>query len=310
VRKLIAVVVLLLLPACRGGRPATTSPAPEPESLVVKVASYDLAVGEQRFIAGLLTQENQFVSHGETTLEFAFIGTADREVAPDFSLREEAKFLPIPGEPEEARGGPVVGPASQGRGVYSTVVDFDRAGFWRVRARAEVEGQELIGTGAFEVLEDHAVPAPGDLALKTKTLTLDSDAPRAAIDSRAENGEIPDPELHDSTIAQAIAARRPVVAVFSTPLFCVSKFCGPVTDMVLELSRNYSDRAEFIHVEIWRDFEGKVVNKSAAEWVVNGEDLQEPWVFLIGEDGRILERWDNVATRGEIEPELQKLAAG
>ena len=33
----------------------------------------------------------------------------------------------------------------------------------------------------------------------------------------------------------------------------------------------------------------------------------EPWVFLIGADGRIAARWDNVATRGEIEPLLRDL---
>jgi hypothetical protein len=33
----------------------------------------------------------------------------------------------------------------------------------------------------------------------------------------------------------------------------------------------------------------------------------EPWVFLIGADGRIAARWDNVATREEIEPLLRDL---
>ncbi len=95
--------------------------------------------------------------------------------------------------------------------------------------------------------------------------------------------------------------------VFSTPTYCVSRFCGPVTDMVLGLSRDYKDRAEFIHVEIWRDFEKGEINKAAAEWLYRGEDLQEPWVFLIGADGKIVARWDNVATREEIEPLLRGL---
>ncbi len=77
--------------------------------------------------------------------------------------------------------------------------------------------------------------------------------------------------------------------------------------MIHELSREYSDKAEFVHVEIWRDFQGQVVNKSAAEWLLRGNDLTEPWVFLIGADGRIAARWDNVATRGEIEPLLRAL---
>ena len=77
--------------------------------------------------------------------------------------------------------------------------------------------------------------------------------------------------------------------------------------MVDELSHQYGDRADFVHVEIWRDFQNKVVNKSAAEWVLRDEQLNEPWVFVIGADGRITARFDNVATREEIEPLLEAL---
>ena len=77
-----------------------------------------------------------------------------------------------------------------------------------------------------------------------------------AIDSRARGGEpIPDPELHTTSIADAIAAGHPALVVFSTPVYCVSRFCGPVTDLVAELAAEYGDRADFIHVEIYRDFE-------------------------------------------------------
>jgi hypothetical protein len=133
-------------------------------------------------------------------------------------------------------------------------------------------------------------------------------APRSAVDSRARGGKkIPDSELHEATIAEAMRRGRPALVVFSTPVYCVSRFCGPITDMVEELARDYSGRAEFIHVEIWRDFEKGVINEAAAEWLLRDNDLREPWVFLIGHDGRIVARWDNVATRDEIEPLLKRL---
>ena len=37
------------------------------------------------------------------------------------------------------------------------------------------------------------------------------------------------------------------------------------------------------------------------------DELQEPWVFVIGADGRIAARFDNVVTRGELEPLLKAL---
>jgi hypothetical protein len=55
-------------------------------------------------------------------------------------------------------------------------------------------------------------------------------------------------------------------------------------------------------VAIWKDFEKKELNQAAAEWLTwNGAEGNEPWVFLIGRDGRIVARWDNVATRDEID---------
>lgn len=97
------------------------------------------------------------------------------------------------------------------------------------------------------------------------------------------------------------------MVLFSTPVFCVSRFCGPVTELVEELAELYVGRAEFIHVEIWRDFQKNVVNEAAADWLYRGDTLNEPWLFLIGPDGNIQARRDNLFTREEVEAELAKL---
>ena len=158
------------------------------------------------------------------------------------------------------------------------------------------------------VADRHQIPAVGDQALATDNLTLvSSDVPAAAVDSRAATEGTPDPELHQSTIAAALAAHRPIVAVFATPVYCVSRFCGPVTDMVAALAHDYADRATFVHIEIWRDFDKHILNKAAADWLYRNDDLNEPWVFVIGADGRIVARFDNVATRDELEPLLRSL---
>lgn len=58
---------------------------------------------------------------------------------------------------------------------------------------------------------------------------------------------------------------------------------------------------------MWRDRDQNAINKAAADWIFRKGDLQEPWVFLIGGDGKVIARWDNVATRGEVEPALRSL---
>lgn len=303
--------LLAVLGACSDGSGASGS---RQDQLVASVASYDLAVGPPaRLIVGLFSVERVNVGYGQVTMRLWFLGDKrrpTRRAGPTVNGR----FLALPGSeaPERPRG-PALLSSSEGRGVYAAEVGFDRAGFWQVEVTADMGSVgRRSATAAFEVLSRHAVPAPGEPAPLSENLTLSSPgAPPAAIDSRALGGQpVPDPELHQTTIAQARREHRPVLAVFSTPTFCVSRFCGPVTDMVAELARTYPDRAAFVHVEIWKDFEKSEFNETAAEWLTrNGADGNEPWVFLIGPDGRVAARWDNVATRGEIEPRLRSLPA-
>ena len=313
---ILVVALIALLASCggdeRGGDDGDGGgPSSSSDELIVEPASYELIAGESgRFIAGLLTPDQLFVSYGTVEMRFFYLGTKEQTGTAEPGPRATADFLQIEGDPGASTDRPSAGPPSHGRGVYATEVTFDKPGFWAVDVTARVEGKgELVGNGAFEVREDNLVPAPGDKAPRTENLVLSSkDAPRQAIDSRAQGGQaIPDEILHRTTIAESIRRGEPALVVFSTPVYCISRFCGPVTDMVEGLARDYGGRANFIHVEIWRDFEGKVINKGAADWIYKGGDLLEPWLFLIGADGRIVARWDNVATRAEIEPFLDDL---
>ncbi|MGH2698817.1 MAG: TlpA family protein disulfide reductase [Actinomycetota bacterium] len=308
---LLAVVTILAV-SCSGDADAPAAPTDPREVLHAEVASYDLAAGDaSRFTVGLFTGDELFVSFGTVKLEFSYLGEKGATREPDPGPSVDGSFLLVPGtDPETIPDHPVAVPASRGRGVYAAGVRFDRSGFWEVEVTADIEGRGVrSATGAFQVLPEHRVPAPGERAIASDNLTAEStDAPASAIDSRARAGKkITDPVLHETTIAQAIRRGRPALVVFSTPVYCVSRFCGPITDMVEELAHDYSGRAEFIHVEIWRNFEKGVINETAAEWLLRDNDLREPWVFLFGSDGRILARWDNVATRGEIEPLLKRL---
>jgi hypothetical protein len=303
----LAVAVLLVLTACSGSGDGAGA-----DDLVVQVASFDLATGAPtRLIVGVVTADQRLLGYGEVDFRFSYVGTRENASNPTpFGNPVKASYLPIHGSevPSPPPATPQIVAASNTRGVYGAQTSFDKAGFWEVRVTASVEGKERSGKGAFAVNEKHAVPAPGDQALATETLTLTTpDVPRPAIDSRAGSGEIPDPDLHRTTIAAALAAKRPVVAVFATPVYCTSRFCGPVTDMVDELAHQYADRADFVHVEIWREFQTKTVNKSAADWVLRDDQINEPWVFVIGADGRITHRFDNVVTKGELEPLLRAL---
>ena len=323
-KPLIAVLVTVLLaalaacssPATNSSGDGSTTGQQSPDDLVAVVASFDIAVGSpSRFLVGLLTADQRSVVYGTVEERFSYLGTKDASVAePVNGPAVAASFLPIPGTdaPAEGVAKPQAVTGSVARGVYSSVVGFDRAGFWQVEVTADVGGEVRRATAAFGVGDDHLVPFVGDAAPASENLTMASaEAPRAAIDSRGGSGEIPDPELHSTTVAAALAAQRPVVVSVSTPVYCTSRFCGPITDMVQELSHAYGDRASFVHIEVFRDFQAnpQVFNQAAIEWIYPDRvgDINEPWVFVVGADGKVVARLDNVATKGELEPILQQL---
>jgi len=310
-RVVAAATLLVVLTACGGSGSSGGSAKASPDDLAVAVASYDLTTGAPtRFIVGLLTVDQRLLGFGHVDFRFSYVGTKEGANPSPPGPVTRASYLPIPGSetPSPAPESPQIVRSSDTRGVYAAETTFDRPGFWEVEAKATLDGKVRTGKGAFAVNPKNAVPGVGDQALATETLTLTTPGiPKAAVDSRGGSGDIPDPELHRSTIAAALAAKRPIVAVFATPVYCTSRFCGPITDLVDELAHQYADRATFVHVEIWRDFQNSVLNKSAADWIERNGELNEPWVFLIGADGRIVARYDNVATRDEIEPFLEAL---
>lgn len=287
-------------------------PEVEAGELAVAVPGFDLSVGgPQRFVVGLFTADRTDIGYGTVQLRFRWVGDGTTTTPGDWSVPTTAAFRLLPGSATaDAPPGPSVLDPGQGRGVYVTDASFDRAGFWQVEVDGDIAGTDADqGTGAFDVLVDHLVPTPGDAAIPSDNPTMSTPnvAPRA-LDSRATTlDEIPDPDLHQISIRAALDDHRPIVVVFSTPTYCLSRFCGPVTDVVAELARDYSDRAAFIHVEIWEDFDAQRLSPAASEWLYRDGNLQEPWVFLIDADGRIVARWDNVLIRDDLEARLRDL---
>jgi len=302
----------LLAAACSSDdQPSSTGPTGSSQVTAI-MASVDLYAGDpQRVAIGMITQDNHFVSFGTVDLAFSMVGSAAEASSPTPGPTATATFVPTFGTPVRSHTPTVTNP-NEGRGVYEAEdVTFDQPGFWVADVTADIEGMGTqTAQASFTVTPKPGLPAPGDPAMKTDTLTVDSKGvPKAAIDSRAANtGTIPDPELHEWTIAKAITEHRPALVVFATPVFCVSRFCGPVVNMVEDLAHTYDDRAVFIHVEIWKDFDKKVLNDAAQQWLTmpNG-DLTEPWLFLIGADGTIADRWSSMWSEQEVASELEAL---
>jgi len=317
-RTLVTTALLVVVAGCATGTgtpqdATTTTEAPgaeDTDGLRVVPASFDLAVGDDaRLLVGLLTADQQLVLGGEVRFELFHLGS-DGQQEPDPAGSADATFVPVPGkEPSGLGDAPTVVPPADASGVYEARVDLDRAGLWGVGVVAEVDGEQLRGTATFAVNEQPLVPGVGDPAPRVPNRTLETDGPLVALDSRAQgpDGQVPDPQLHDATVVDAIEQGRPVVVTVATPTYCVSQFCGPLVETIEELEEQYGDVAEFVHLEVWEDFDGQVLNAAAAAWIQTAVGGNEPWVFLVDADGIVQARWGNVLDQQALVEQLEAL---
>ncbi len=315
-RLLLSMLVLATAVAsCASGGDGTSGR--QDTSFAASMAStWHYAGAPQRVQIGIFADDadgRHLVTQGTIDLAFAYLGT-DGGGEPAPGPTATARFVPVPGT--EATGDtPTI--TSDARGVYEAEdVTFDQAGVWRTTLTFEVDGLARHLTTDFQVDETSQIPAPGMRALKTQNLTIASKGVRkGSIDSMADaGGKIPDPELHRWTIADAIAQHRPALVLFGTPAYCVSQFCGPEVTELQRLAAEHPDRAVYIHIEIWKDYNAQpqVVNKGAADWLLRKlpdgtPEMTEPWLFLIGPDGVIADRWGPLFDTAEVAAALEAL---
>ncbi|HJR97391.1 MAG TPA: hypothetical protein VJ979_05745 [Actinomycetota bacterium] len=318
---LVVIAMTAFAASCTGGgdpapTPSTLEPAGDATSFSAQVASSDLAVDSAEPVQiGVFSSTDEegvrLLSFGEIDVAFSYLG--DGSGSPVAGPTTTAGFVAAPGNDVAGGGGggPTLTDPDEIAGVYLTPdVTFPQPGVWNATVTVAVDGAEPIELdAALNVYPEHRIPAPGEKAPMTRNHTIDSKGvPAVSLDSRAQDAaEVPDPELHDTTIAEAIREGRPALVQFATPAYCQSQFCGPTVEAQETLATEYADVAEFIHVEIWRDHQDSVVNRAAADWLLREDSLTEPWMYLIDGDGMIVDRWGPLFDLDDVRAELEAL---
>lgn len=293
-------ITLFLLTVASCSRPASEPGTGGPDELFGEVASFEtVANAPSRLMVGLSTVDGRVLAGGDVTFEIK------PATAKGPTIRSVAHYVSVPGLPAVPVG-PRIGRMSQGIGVYAAEpVTIPSAGYWTVHVVLAGALAKQHPEASFEALTAPRVPVVGDAAPRTRNLTVNSPGvdPRW-LDSAETEDSPPDPLLHSTVIADSIERHRPVVVVVSTPAFCKTRFCGFTLDAIRELAlrdKNAGSPRDYVHLEVWQDYEHKIVNKAAAEWILpHDAEGREPWVFLVGSDGRIAARFDNVAPTDQL----------
>ena len=184
----------------------------------------------------------------------------------------------------------------EGQRIYVADVDIPGPGKYFLLAEP-VGGTKIQGVGNVVVEEQTKTPAVGARAFPSKTPTL-ADAPADELTT----SNPPDTELLRVSVADALEQKEPFVLVFATPKYCASRTCGPVVGVVDAVRRRITD-VHFIHVEI---FEENNPALGTNRWVREWKLPTEPWVFLVGRDGRIEAKFEGAVSERELEAAVRR----
>ena len=283
-------LLLLALSAACGGSDVIIPPTEEfggPEFAAVVLTS-DLAVGKDRLAFGVVTREGPPLQAESATVRTYYL-------PPNTETREARQSLTASFE---------AWPFSAG--VFSVYPDFDVAGTWELETEFTTpEGREVVAKSAFAVKETSDTPAVGSPAPGSITPL----ASEASDITHITTAQEPDQALYNVSIHEAIAEGKPFVVVFSTPRYCTTGTCGPQLEQVSDLRRRYGDRANFIHVEVYKDphlyGNGKRPGKDDIADAVSEWGLPtEPWTFVVDSQGIVRAKFEAFTPASSLERAL------
>jgi hypothetical protein len=198
-----------------------------------------------------------------------------------------------------------------GRGLYRASVGFDCWGDWGAEVEATgPDGATATARVTFTVLEEGTIPAVGQPAPRSHSLTADTPEGIARISTDPR----PYPSAYAMTVAQAVTSGRPSLILFATPLFCRTGICGPTLEVVKGVAADYADRVNFVNVEPYElhetpnglqpvlDANG---NLTPVQAVLDYGLATEPYLFLVDAGGDVAASFEGTVGEDEVRAAIE-----
>ncbi|MGH2537586.1 MAG: hypothetical protein ACRDHL_09355 [Candidatus Promineifilaceae bacterium] len=274
----------LLAAGCASPAEEPTAPAPTPagpSALQVAVVTDDFPAGSPRVPFVLFAGQDKVADAQAVTI-----------TAYDLSA----------GTPTAGWSGSAVSYSDYEVPYWVARPELPHAGAWGLAAEiTAADGTTSQAQFAIQVTDDSPAPAVGELAPSSQNRTTADQPDLSLLTSDAE----PEPALYEMTVAEAIASGKPTVVSLATPGFCQTDICVPVLDTIKAVFRDRGEEANFIHIEIYTDFEELTVAPEVEEWGLSSE----PWTFVLDGDGRVMARFGGPLSPRELEAALAPLLA-
>jgi hypothetical protein len=294
-----ALVALLLLSACGGGKLFPDEVKIGDNDITPELISTELVRGPNRFAFALIDPDGSLIVDARVHMTFYYLENGDEEKrfeadamssvpARDAGIDETIPHIHADGTVHiHANVGEQVG-------IYTSVVSFRDAGRWGVELKVDTGTRKETIRPSFNVGTVSTTVPIGSDAPHSINRTVDDVDDITLIDSSAN----PSPEMHTETIAQAIESGRPVLVLFAVPGYCTSQLCGPELEIMRKLYPQYKDRVSFIHVE---PYEVPSSPDRVPVQATKDYGLQtEPWFFVIDAQGKVSMKFEGPTSMQEL----------
>ena len=251
------------------------------------------------------------ITCGPTRLMFSFLDDQNVPVAaPDRSVAVKVFDLGAdPVTPVAENDATFIWAIEPQVGVYVVDLDLPTAGSYGIEfTTAAAGGSPEVIKSLFDVQPSADVVAVGDSAPASDTPTL---ADVGGDVARISTDPAPVAAFYETSIAEAVADKKPFVVAFATPKFCVTKQCGPTLDRLKPIAARHPG-VTVINVEPY-ELEFK---EGSLQPVLTGDRLTptaattewglptEPWVFVVDREGVVTASFMLIFSDEELEAAL------
>jgi hypothetical protein len=166
--------------------------------------------------------------------------------------------------------------------VYSAQLPLPSEGEYQVVALIKEKGGWAKNSlPTIHVGEFTKIPKVGEKAPLIQTPTAkDVGGDLAKLSTRVP------PDTQNKVNYADVLGKEPILLLFTTPKFCQSRVCGPVTDVAQQAQHEFEGKANFIHMEIYNENDP---SQGVRPQVRRFHLPTEPWLFAINREGVVVE---------------------
>ena len=258
------------------------------------------------------------VTCGQGRLMFLYLDASNRVAsAPDRTAKVSFYNLGRdPGKVVTSADGAFVWTIEGERGMYALAVDLPEAGLWGAEFTTQAPGSpaETVRL-TFPVSASTPTVRVGEKAPASRNPTLADVGGDARKISTDQN---PDPAFYTTSVADALAAKKPFIVVFATPKFCKTAQCGPTLEHFKPIAAAHPE-VTFINIEPYQlhDVDGQLQPVLSATNDLQATDitddwglLSEPWIFAVDRDGIVRGSYEVTISDAELNAILPIIARG